>query len=644
MNVCKKIRKQIMRRITLCAMAAIMTTSICENTVNSKAAKSSSVTQSNSTTQSTTFAILSTANMHGNCWDANLINGETVSNSVLRISSAVKALRESYNGNIVLINSGVTFSGTVVSSYPITSATKKFNGKIPMAICLKYIGYDAYSLSNQEWSYPYNTMQKVYTYLQSKKVDVDGDGTKEPSVPVISANLVYKKTQGIHKEGELVYKAWASKEIKVGDKTLKVGILGMENTDYIRWNVADNDSNLSFAQSKNTPKDKAAKVQGYVTQMQQDGCDFIIVSYHSGQGSESGQASRVVKNTSGIDMMITSYDALSCTSSDICADKKGNSVLVVNAGSNQLTKTQIVATAKKDGSFEISIPGEQTDVDLRKYKDDLVLKELIKPYATEATNYLGEASGKISGKGWDGNTNFYLRQTDTMDFINRAQLVMGTKYMKKKYAPTAAVTLKTLQKTYGNKYTLDVDLSCSSVATWGNYSVKGGDLSMKDIYKLYPRDNNLCILPLTGAQLKKCLEYVASKQLTYGISNGKIVFSTKGNNCNYPVFYGIDFSYDLSKVAGDRVKINGLQNGKPFSLIQTYNLAIDNDLLGNGAFKKYGLKDTIWSQRQDLGSEGVRCLIKEFATSFGKKGVAPNRSNWKIEYGTVANKEDKITK
>ncbi len=629
MRVYKKIRKQM---ITLCAIVAIVTISICENTVNTKASQSSS----------TTFAVLSTTNMHGSCWDTNLLNDTTVKNSLLRISSAVKALRTKYNGNIVLINSGDTFEGTPVSSYKITTANKKFTGEIPMAIGLKYIGYDVYSLGNQECSYSWKTMNKVYAYLKKSKIDVDGDGTKESCVPVISGNLVYKEKQGSHKAGELVFKPWTSKDIKVGDKTLKIGIFALENTEGARCDVTNKDSNISFTQRENASYNMQVEAQQYVKQMKDAGCDFIISSYHSRLDSESGlQALRVIKNTSGIDMMITSYDDscgnLNGNRSNIYTNKKGNSVFVVNGGDNQLTKTQIVATAKKDGTFEITIPGEQTNVDLSKYKDDQVLKDLIKPYATEASNYLKEAGGKINDSKWDDNTNFYLKQTDTMDFINRAQMVVGTKYMKKKFASTCPVTLETLQKTYGNKYTLDVDCSCSNVATLGNYTVKAGALSMKDIYKMYPRDNSLCILPLTGAQMDKILEYVASKQLTYAISKGKTVFLTKGNKCDYPVFYGIDFSYDLSKKVGDRVTIRGFQNGKPFSLIQTYNLAIDNYLLSNGPFKKYGLDDTIWSQTEDLGVGGVRDLIKEFATGFGKKGVSPKRSDWKIEYGTVTN-------
>ena len=62
------------------------------------------------------FTVLSTTDMHGRCWDTNLLTGGSVSNSMLNVATAVAQIR-SEKSNVILIDNGDTYQGTPVSSY-----------------------------------------------------------------------------------------------------------------------------------------------------------------------------------------------------------------------------------------------------------------------------------------------------------------------------------------------------------------------------------------------------------------------------------------------------------------------------------------------------------------------------------------------
>ena len=65
---------------------------------------------------STEVVILTTTDIHGKCWDVNLLTGQEEKNNLLRISTAVRQIRQKYGPeNVLLIDNGDLFQGTQVS-------------------------------------------------------------------------------------------------------------------------------------------------------------------------------------------------------------------------------------------------------------------------------------------------------------------------------------------------------------------------------------------------------------------------------------------------------------------------------------------------------------------------------------------------
>lgn len=612
----KKI-KGMRKHIAFLCVITMLVTSVQTFPTSAKAAETT-----NGSNNSTTFSVMSTTDVHGKCWDENVLTDDAVDNSLLKVSTAVQEERaQKGDDNVILIDNGDSFQGTPVSSYSITSG----NLPTPMAMAYKYIGYDAFVLGNHEFNYSWDVMQQVYDYMEASDEDLDNDGTPEKSVPVLAANIVYKETKDGVNAGDNVFKPYITKEVSVGSGgSIKVGVLGLENTDCTRWDVEDNYPNMNFADLNNTKYSMAEEINKYVPKMKSEGCEFIIVSYHAGLGTTEGalefgvntenQVFRMIKETEGIDMVISGHDHNNSYSNNKYPNKNGEEVVVVNSGGTDLTKTEVTVTEQADGSYQVNIQGQE-NIALKNYANDENLKTIISDKAKEAKDYVNQSCGTLNDASWDTKTKFYLEQTDTIDLINRAQIAMGTKY---------------LQKKSGNS-TDKVDLSCTSAVVYNNYTAKAGDLTMKDIYRFYKYDNSLYILPLTGKQIKEALEFVASERYDCTFSGGEVRFKTINDTFTCPVFYGIDFEYDLSKPKGQRVTISQFKDGTKFEEDKTYNLAINNYHLGNGPFAQYKPSDTIWSQLDDLGGGVVQDLIKEFVES-QTDGLEPDRSNWKLTY------------
>ncbi len=576
------------------------------------------------------FAILSTTDVHGKVWDTNILTDGIEYNSLLSIKTAANEVRAELGAeNVLLIDNGDLYQGNPVSTVQLSKITSgESDWPAVMALALADMEYTAAALGNHEWNYPYATMEGIRSYLA------------ENGVPTLCANLY-------HEDGTNAYTPYIIREIAVGNQTLKIGILGLENTDCTRWDVPDNYPGLVFHHPDNTEASIAWEANRYIPMMQAEGADFIVVTYHGGRGSASGdlsfgvntenQGARLIANTTGIDMVIMGHDHSSAYSNTFLKNQDGEDVLVVNAGGQDLTKSVFTATLE-NGEITVALKSTENlkmskKVDGQKvfaYEPDAGLKAKVQPYVDLAVAYVNEPIGKAIGE-WDTGNNYYLEQCDTMDFIQDAQMYEGTKYLAEKY--DTQEKLDALYAATGLDH-LEVDMSSTSVATNPNgYYVQAGDLTMKDIFKLYKYDNNtLYLLPLTGQQIKDILEQNASTRLAATVNAGEVIYSQFGDFYTNPVTGGLNFTYDMYQPEGSRVVIEGFANGREFALDKTYIVAVNSYHLGNPGcgFGNYATTDAIWSQLDDLGGGSVPELLAQYTKdkTAEQGGVNPADFTW----------------
>ena len=167
-----------------------------------------------------------------------------------------------------------------------------------MVLALRNIGYDAFVLGNHEFNYSWEVMQSMYGQL---KAEDDENGS---SVDVLGANLYWRDGDNA---GQNAFTPYITKTFQVDGQEFKVGIIGFENTDCDQFDVPanfgvgeDGTGGVTLTPPGNPTRDMALEAEKYVTQLRKpeaeggEGCDFVIIAYHSGMGSGNTEGDLVI--------------------------------------------------------------------------------------------------------------------------------------------------------------------------------------------------------------------------------------------------------------------------------------------------------------------------------------------------------------
>lgn len=499
-----------------------------------------------------TIGVYSTTDMHGKCYSLNPTNGSNIKDGYLKVATAMEAEREAMDG-VILIDNGDATQGTPMSRNNITADNGVNN---PIALCLRYCGYDAFVIGNHEFNWTLEAQENIYKTME------DPDGEVGEPVSVLCANYVNKETQ------EVDYTPYIIREFTVGEKTFKIGVLGFENVNVPNWDPASHYEGHDFVHKDNTERTYAYEWTNYWQKVmrEEEACDIVIVAVHSGEGSglvgagdegavEIGnakfnpedQANHLIENTTGIDMVITGHNHTPGLYTFKNAD--GEEVPVVNGGTKNLTKTPI--TLKGDGTFEI---GESEAIALADLDNDEGLEEIMEPYYESGLASVAEVIGTLSGD-WDDETDLFHVQSDTMDLVHKMQM-----------------------------WAADAELSIAAPVAESDFCVKDlldgkdeAEISLKDCYRIYRYDNNtLYKIKITGKQIKAWLERV-TQDFTVE-EDGTITGSGFGTD----QIYGVDYDIYMGNPEGSRV-VNLSYKGEPVTDDQEFTAAVNSYRLSANA-------------------------------------------------------------
>lgn len=576
--------------------------------------------------QSVTIGVYSTTDMHGKVYSENPVGG-TINNSYLKVATAMAQERAAMDGTI-LIDNGDAIQGTTITSYNVNVEGGANN---PVALCLRYCGYDVFVPGNHEFNYTMPVQKNFYDMLAAP---ADGDVPGTP-VTAVCANLLDSET------GEVAepYVPYVIKEFKAGEKTFKIAVLGFENMNVPNWDVASHYEGMQFWSDGNTDRSYAWEWENkWKAELEKEKCDIVIVAAHSGEGSADSfnvesQLAYFVANTDGIDMVIAGHNHSVGTST--LQNKNGESVPCVNGGTSRLTKTPI--TLNSDGTFSF---GESTLINLgdNVLTNDEELSALIKPTYDAAVDFVNEPIGTLSGE-WDtvSGKTLYSVQGDITDLIHKAQIW--------------AVEQGLARSADAEKYEGETIISITSPVASNGFTMAGlfgegadtATISLKDCYSLYRYDNNLLYaIEMTGKQLRDWLDYCSN---IYRVSGDTI----SGGGYGTDIAYGINYEVYLGEEEGSRVVNMTWPDGTPVKDddkfivgLSSYRLAANADADEFGWYKTTGIdmSQAIWDGTVDaeFGAVGgsIPLIVGEYIKAMCKDGgtITPGaQTHWTIHPG-----------
>ncbi len=404
-----------------------------------------------------------------------------------------------------------------------------------------YMGYDAVCVGNHD----IETGHAVY--------DRVAEELKENGIPFLAGNAF--RTDGrTYFPGVKILKRHG----------MKIAILGYTNPNIRAWLDDHLWRGIEFRSLIPLVQEDVDRV------MAKEHPQVVIVAVHSGSGRGDGsiyesQGRDLLKTLSGVDFLICSHDH-----SDLVVQQ--DRICLINSGSH--------ARNIGHGRVRISLKGGKVV-----FKS--VSADLIKVNAERADS----AMEAFFHPDFEKVKAFTLRKAGALDtdLLTRDSYSGMCPYMN---------LIHTLS--------LSVDSARISFAAplAFNSAVRAGALVYNDLFSIYPYDNQLYVVRMTGDEIRRYLEYSYDAWIQTYRPGGHVLKIEKGEDLrtgqknwhfvnrqyNFDSAAGLVYTVDVTMPYGRRVNVISMSDGTPFVSDAWYNVAMTSyraagggGLLPNGA-------------------------------------------------------------
>ena len=152
-------------------------------------------------------------------------------------------------------------------------------------------------------------------------------------------------------------------------------------------------------------------------------------------------------------------------------------------------------------------------------------------------------------------------------------------------------------------------------------AIREGDLVYNDLARLYPFENKLYTISMTGAQIKSYLEYSYERWIT-----------REGPAYCYDSAIGLKYKVYKSRPFGSRVEIESMEDGSPFEPEGRYTVAVTSyrAMGGDGLLESGAGLDTSKPSSYIVNKyDDIRDLLYDYLTQVGTLEAEAN-DNWKF--------------
>lgn len=536
-------------------------------------------------TKTVRLRLIETSDVHGAFFPYDFIQRRETKGSLARVSSYVNNLRREYGRNVILLDNGDILQGQPSCYYYNYVATDKQN---IVSKIYNYMGYDAASFGNHD----VEPGHKVY----DKWVG-------EVDCPVLGANIVDTKT------GLPYVKPYTIIE----RDGVKVAVLGMLTPAIPNWLEEDLWSGLKFEDIRQS----ARKWIAYLRKNEKP--DVIVGLFHSGwdggivtpQYMEDA-VKATAEGVDGFDLIFFGHDHRARRAEVKGPD--GNTVLCLDPSCNAMnvSDAEIVIT-KQDGKVvEKTVTGDVKDITA-----EPVDEAYVNHFAAdieEVKAYVGKKIGSIAKTMYTRDS--FFGNSSFIDLIHNMQLSL-TK----------------------------ADISFNAPLLF-NAQIKEGPVYMSDMFKLYRFENKLCVMRMTGEEIRRYLEmsydlWVNTMRqkddhimlLDEKNSTDMQKFGFKNMTFNFDSAAGIDYEVDVTKPGGEKVRILRMTNGEKFDPKKWYRVAMNSyRAIGGGELLTRGAgipKEELLSRKVYESELDLRHYLAEEIKRKGK--ISPKQNNnWRF--------------
>ena len=459
--------------------------------------------------------VAATTDVHGRLrsWDYYADAPEPV-RGLTRAATIVDSLRAVAPGRVLLVDAGDLLQGN-----PLTYVAARMAGDSlrphPAAAAMNAMRYDAAAIGNHEFNYGVPTLRRMIA---------------DARFPLLAANAF--TTSGKH-----AFPGWTM----VRRAGVKIAIVGGTTPGSNLWDR----ENLAAAHL--VIRDIVPSVRDAVSAARRAGADVIIVLLHSGLnepssydtvtthvGSENVSA-RVAHEVPGIDLIVFGHSHKQLADTTI-----GGALLMQPKNWATSVGVAHLHIVRDGGRWRVAAKGS-TLVPVAGHAENAAVLAVTEKAHRATVAYVTTPIG-TTPVAWRADS---VRVTDTplIDFI----LEVERKATGAQLASTAA-------------FSLDASLAA-------------GPVTVARLAALYPYDNTLRKIWITGRQLREYLEYSARYFRLDGAGRAGVDPAIPGYN--FDIVAGVDYTIDVSRPIGSRITRLDYR-GSPVAPTDSFTFALNN--------------------------------------------------------------------
>ncbi len=519
------------------------------------------------------LVIASTTDVHGRlrAWDY-YANGAEATRGLARAATIIDSVRAANPGRVILLDAGDLLQGNPLAYVAARVASNRAN---PIVAAMNAMRYDAAAIGNHEYNYGVPYFDSV---------------VKQAAFPFLSANTYRIEPRDIH-----AYRSWTI----VDRQGIKVGIVGATTPGVMLWDAENIRGRLKFG-------DIVPAVRTAVGEVRAAGADIVILTVHSGLNEPSSYdtvssgvpsenvTARIAGEVDGIDLIVYGHSH---------RESRGTTI-----GQTLLIQPKNWATSVALAHLRVSRSAGKWIVTSRRGELVQAAGHAESPAVVAATEsshretvaYVTTPIGFIAEE-WSADSA-RLKDTPLIDFI-----------------------LETERKVAG------ADLA-STAAFSADVRFAPGPVTIAQIAQLYPYENTLRSVRITGGQLRDYLEFSARYWRTPASATAPLVADPEIPGYNFDIVSGVEYVIDPARPIGSRITRLDFK-GAPVRDADTFTMALNNyRQTGGGGYAMLRGAPVVYQ-----GSTEIRQLLIDAVRNRGILKSADYFSpNWRIVRGPPA--------
>lgn len=513
-----------------------------------------------------TLKFIETTDVHGSFMPYDYINRREKRGSLARVDSYVKAVRADFGENLILLENGDLLQGQPICYYYNYIATDKENIGASLT---NYMGYDVQAFGNHD----VETGHACYDKWVS-----------ETKATVLGANIVDTKTGKPYVEPyKVIYR-----------DGVKIVILGMCTAAIPSWLEESIWSGLHFENMIESSKKWVKYIQ------ENEKPDVLVGLFHAGREGgivteeySENPTEQIAREVPGFDIIFYGHDHQKFGGQ--IDNINGSKVWILDPANNALNvaEAEVTLNINDRGKKGVTVLNKQITGKIVNIENQPVSEDFMRVFAAndkEVREYINRPIGSFTETIYTRDS--FFGSCPFNDLIHNMQLALT-----------------------------DAQISFAAPLAF-NAKIDKGELHVSDMFNLYRFENKLAVLMMTGDEIRRHLEMSYDMWVNTMTSKDDHIMRLKNttgaaserSSFEYPTFNfdsaaGIDYEVDVTKPAGERVKILRLSNGEAFDLNKMYKVAMNSyrangggELLtrGAGLTKDEIERRTVWKSEKDL--------------------------------------------